>query len=143
MSRRRKPLIPQINLGKIPASGYKSNIKSVSYRELQEFVENEIKDGPQIVSIPMPPYRHAFLVDIQSDKIMISDWKGLKSFENEYFYLIKLLEQKYGRKIEYYPVDENLYNSAKIHNDNNGGGGCSYYIFSWTKMREEYVNYQI
>jgi hypothetical protein len=141
MSRRGKQLMSQINLGKIPSTGYISNIKPVSDRELQEFVENEIKDGPQIVSIPMPPYRHVFLVDVQLDKIMISDWKGIKSVENQYFCLIKLLEQKYYRKIEYYPVDKKLYADAKIHNDNSGGGGCAYYIFSWTKLN--YDNYQI
>ena len=138
MTRSGKPLIPQMNLGKIPSKGYISNIKPASDKELQEFVTNEIKCGPQIVSIPIPPYRHAFLIDVQLDKIMISDWKGCK---NQYSDLIKLLEQKYNKNIEYYPIDNKIYKNAKSHNDKSGGGGCSYYIFAWTK--EEYVNYQI
>ena len=141
MTRSGKPLIPQVNLGKIPSKGYISNIKPVSDRELQDFVANEIKDGPQIVSIPIPPYRHAFLIDVQKDVIMISDWKGIKSVENQYSDLIKLLGQKYNKNVEYYPIDNKIYKNAKSHNDKNYGGGCSYYIFAWTK--KEYVNYQI
>jgi hypothetical protein len=142
MTRRGKQLIPQINLGKI-YSTYVSNIKPVSYKKLHQFVENEIQDGPQVVSIPMPPYRHAFFIDVQQDKIMISDWKGIKSFENHYSDIIKLLREKYNKNIEYYPVDDNLLMDAKIHNHEHGGGGCSYYIFSWIKTREEYKNYHI
>ena len=70
---------------------------------------------------------------------MVSDWQHV----NEYSYLIKLLEQKYNKNIEYYPVDDKLYIKAKKHNNQHGGGGCSYYIFSWVKTREEYKNYQI
>jgi hypothetical protein len=51
--------------------------------------------------------------------------------------------KKYERQIEFYPVDEKLYNLAKIQHDNNGGGGCSHYIFSWLPTREEYIHYQI
>jgi hypothetical protein len=142
MTRRGKQLIPQINLGKI-YSTYVSNIKPVSYKKLHQFVENEIQYGPQVVSIPMPPYRHAFFIDVQQDKIMISDWKGIKSFENHYSDIIKLLREKYNKNIEYYPVDDNLLMDAKIHNHEHGGGGCSYYIFSWIKTREEYKNYHI
>ena len=142
MTRRGKQLIPQINLGKI-YSTYVSNIKPVSYKKLHQFVENEIQYGPQVVSIPMPPYRHAFFIDVQQDKIMISDWKGIKSFENQYSDIIKLLREKYNKNIEYYPVDDNLLMDAKIHNHEHGGGGCSYYIFSWIKTREEYKNYHI
>jgi hypothetical protein len=143
MTRKGLQLIPQINLGKIPSTGYISNIKSVSDKKLKEFVENEIKDGPQIVSIPTPPYRHAFFIDVQQDKIMISDWKGYESSINLYSDLIKLLGQKYNKNIEYYPVDNNLYIQSEKHNDKHNGGGCSYYIFSWVKTIEEYKNYQI
>jgi len=155
MTRKGKKLIPQLNLGKIP-SGYISKIKPVSNEELKQFVDCEIKDGPQIVSIPVPPYRHAFMVDVRPDKIMVSDWYGTrnktrgliidKKYENnweQYSNMLVLLEEKYNRRVEYYPVDNNLYKPAKIHNDINGGGGCSYYIFSWIPTREEYIEYQI
>jgi hypothetical protein len=142
MTRRGKKLIPQINLGKI-YSTYISNIKPVSDKKLQKFVENEIQDGPQIVSIPMPPYRHAFFIDVRQDKIMISDWEEITSSPSQYSDVIKLVEQKYNRKVEYYPIDEKLLIDAKIHNDEHGGGGCSYYIFSWIQTREEYKNYHI
>lgn len=148
MSRRGKQLIPQLNLGKIP-SGYVSSIAPVPYAELQDFVENDINYGPQIVSLPVPPYRHAFLVDVQPDKIMISDWeirtldKKDKNMWKQYDDMMLLLKQKYKCDIMYYPIDKKLHKLAKIHNDTHGGGGCSYYIFSWTKTREEYSDYQI
>ena len=147
MTRKNKILIPQMNLGKIPSS-YISNIKSVSYIELENFVNNNIKYGPQIVSIPVPPFRHAFFIDVQSDKIMISDWKKIskKNYNDgweQYFDIMILLKKKYHQNIIYYPIDKKLYQIAKIHNDNNGGGGCSYYIFSWIQTRKEYINYQI
>jgi hypothetical protein len=146
MTRRSKPLIPQLNLGKIPSS-YISNIKLVSDSEVAKFV-NEIKEGPQIVSMQVPPYRHVFLLDIQPDVIMISDWQGNANKEKhnnwkQYYDIIKLVERKYNRNIKFYPVDDVLYKEAKKHNDANGGGGCSYYIFSWVSKRKEYISYQL
>jgi len=75
--RQRKQIMQTVSLGLIP-SGYTSNIKAVSYEELINFVNNSINYGPQIVSLPVPPERHAFLVDIQNDRIMISDWGDTK-----------------------------------------------------------------
>ena len=75
-NRRCKTIMPLKNLGKI-GNGYICNtMKLVSDEELDKFVEEEIEYGPQIVTIPVPPFRHAFLVDVQEDVIMISDWRG-------------------------------------------------------------------
>jgi hypothetical protein len=155
MTRKGKKLIRQVNLGRIPSS-YISTMKPVLYCELEDFVKNDIKDGPQIVSIPVPPYRHAFFVDVQPEIIMVSDWIGerektlhvipsnnYKTGWKQYSEFMTLLEKKYERQIQFYPVDEKLYNLAKIQHDNNGGGGCSHYIFSWLPTREEYIHYQI
>ena len=139
-------------LGK-PTTGYTStSIKITKDAELIKFINEEITDGPQIVSIPVPPYRHAFLVDIQPKKIMISDWGGEENKPlgiigsedyqpgwEQYSDLMIRLEQKYKRPIEYYPVDQELFKIAVNHNQRNGGGGCSYYIYAW--VQKYYPNY--
>jgi len=139
-------------LGK-PTTGYTStSIKITKEAELTKFINEEITNGPQIVSIPVPPYRHAFLVDVQPKKIMISDWGGeenktLGITENDayepgweqYSDLMIKLKKKYRRPIEYYPVDQELYKIALNHNEINGGGGCSYYIYAW--VQKYYPNY--
>jgi hypothetical protein len=75
----RKPVMPTVQLGKA-GNGYKSKIDlTVSDQEIDEFIKTEIKEGPQIVSIPTGKERHAFLVDIESGEdgmIFISDWGG-------------------------------------------------------------------
>jgi len=146
---RSKPLIETIELGNIPTS-YTSNIKMVSQEELIHFVNSEIQYGrPQIVSLPVPPYRHAFLVDVQDDKIMICDWNGeeTRTFGMEYInnkknkkYIhdwkqysdfMTLLEEKYEKEIEYYPIDEEIHKKSKEHNIQCNGGGCSNYVYAW------------
>lgn len=162
-TKKRKRIIPQINLGKIPSS-YISNIKFVPNTELSNFVNTCVNDGPQIVSLPVPPYRHAFFVDIDSKKrkIMISDWNGsdsiilgLKTLKNgeknkkydkswsQYSDFMVLLEEKYGFEIEVYPVNKEIFSAAKKHNTTMGGGGCSYYIFAWIPTIEKYDDYEI
>ena len=149
--RKRKKAMPTVSLGVIP-SGYVSNIKFASEQELIDFVKDEINHGPQIVSIPVPPQRHAFLVDVQRNKIMISDWGGEenktvgleyisgkknKKYEppfKQYSDLMKKLEEKYKKPIEYYAIDDELYNDAyKFSEECNGNGGCSNYIYAWVK----------
>jgi hypothetical protein len=145
---RSKPLIETVELGNIPTS-YTSNIKMVSQEELINFVNSNIHFGPQIVSLPVPPYRHAFLVDIQYDKIMICDWNGeeTRTFGMEYInnkknkkYIhdwkqysdfMTLLEEKYEKEIEYYPIDEEIHKKSKEHNIQCNGGGCSNYVYAW------------
>lgn len=149
---------------------------------LQGIIKNKIKiDVPQIVSLPVPPARHAFLVHInkKEKKIMISDWGGKsnktigitvgkrKALENwsegrrpsttnskgrftpgavwqQYSNFMILLEEKYKLPIEYYEVDKELKKEAEEHHsayknkkEQEGSGGCSYYIFKWL---EKYYN---
>lgn len=107
-----------------------------------------IADIPQIISLPIPPSRHAFLVHVKTNegKIMVSDWGGKTNktrgtkFKNwrQYSAFIKLLEQKYQLPIEYYDVDIDIKERAEAHHityknrrEQQGSGGCSYYIFEW------------
>jgi len=141
-------------LGKVPA-GPKSNIKSATPEEINKYVDNEIKEGPQICTIPAPPYRHAFLVDVQPDKIMISDWGGeavrditqrmmtrpdgsQPTYYNEtyktYADFLEKLQEKYDRSIVFYPVDKEMNTCSRaIHKERGGTGGCSDYIYKWAK----------
>jgi dipeptidyl aminopeptidase/acylaminoacyl peptidase len=149
--RTRLKAMPTVSLGNIPP-GHVSNIKFASEQHLIHFVKNEINDGPQIVSIPVPPQRHAFLVDVQPRKIMVSDWGGEenktagleyisgrknKQYDpryKQYSDLLTKIEEKYKRPIEYYAVDEELHADAdKFSECNNGNGGCSNYIYAWVK----------
>jgi hypothetical protein len=144
--KRGRPSIETKVLGK-PTTGYTStSIKITKESELINFINEEIDLGPQIVSIPVPPYRHAFLVDVQPKRIMISDWGGeqnktlgivgSKDYEpgwEQYSDLMIKLEEKYKRPIEYYPVDQELYTCAFNHNEINNGGGCSNYIYAWVQ----------
>ena len=149
--RKRLPPIETVSLGKIPASYTSDTNKPVSDADLDKFVRNEIKKGPQIVSIPIYPQRHAFLVDIQSDKIMVSDWGGAKNkirgipmingkknkiYDKDwkqYSELFLKLESIHGLPVVFYDVDPEIY---KIANDSYikcNGGGCSHYIYAWVK----------
>lgn len=149
--RKRLPPIETVSLGKIPASYTSDTNKPVSDADLDKFVRNEIKKGPQIVSIPIYPQRHAFLVDIQSDKIMVSDWGGAKNkirgipmingkrnniYDKnwkQYSELFLKLESIHGLPVVFYDVDPEIY---KIANDSYikcDGGGCSHYIYAWVK----------
>lgn len=149
--RKRLPTIETVSLGKIPASYTSDTNKPVSDEDLDNFVRNEIKPGPQIVSIPIYPQRHAFLVDIQKDKIMASDWGGAKNkirgipmingkknkiYDKDwkqYSELFLKLESIHGLPVVFYDVDPEIY---KIANDSYikcNGGGCSHYIYAWVK----------
>jgi hypothetical protein len=150
--RTRLKAMPTVSLGNIPP-GHVSNIKFASEQQLVDFVKNEITIGPQIVSIPVPPQRHAFLVDVQPDKIMVSDWGGEenktvgleyissrrknKKYEppyEQYSDLMIKLEEKYERPIVYYAVDPELLRAAETFSEECGGnGGCSNYIYAWVK----------
>lgn len=153
------PTIKTVSLGKTNQSSFVSDIPLASDKELGEFVY-KIELGPQIVSVPVPPYRHAFLVNVLSNKIMISDWKGNKKLQelqklqenaiyktrtrqsyqppegpdwNQYYDFMKLLEQKYKRPIKFYRVNEALKEKAVTKNDKFDGGGCAEYIYRWVE----------
>lgn len=132
----RQPIIETLTLGRVPST-YISTISAVKESELIEFVD-KLKLGPQIVSIPVPPYRHAFLIHIMKDKVMISDWYGdNRSCDGweQYTDMLNLVEKKYG-KISYYPVDPKIKLISDKHNSKCGGGGCSYYIYEWITNKD-------
>lgn len=134
-------------------------IRGVSDEQIQDFVNDEIEPNiPQIVDIPTPPERHAFLVDVQvsNGQIMVSEWggqgnemrgvsKGRQIADPSfviYSKLLQLLSAKYNMPIKYYPVDNKLYVEADNHHKEcNGHGGCSHYIYKWTK--EYYPDYAV
>jgi hypothetical protein len=146
--RERKEVMPQLSIGRNSAGQFVSNIKFAPEKELKNLVNNQINYGPQIVSIPVPPWRHAFLVDVEQGKkrILISDWGGsinktagiVGSADytpgwEQYSELMIKLEQKYGWPIEYFPIDDELFKFSLEHNNTCSGGGCSHYIYAWVK----------
>jgi hypothetical protein len=142
--RKRKPIMPNISAGRI-TPGYISNIPPLTEEEFSNLID-QISIGPQIVSIPVPPYRHAFLIDVQPKRIMVSDWGGEKNARlgllkgkkyegwRQYTALMIQLENKYKLPIQYYPVDEILHATAEQQSCDAGGGGCSKYIYDWVKI---------
>lgn len=151
-------MIRQVNLGPIPMS-YVSSIKPVSRKKLDDFVRTEIKEGVQIVSLPVPPYRHAILVDVQPHKIMVSDWNGQKHYVSQlpqdekrwysedawaqYGHLLWLISQKYQRPVAFYAVDREIHAMASRQDKLFGGGGCSLYIFTWVSKHPDYRDYTV
>ena len=147
----RLPNLNTVSLGRIPSSYTTDTNKPVSDEDLDKFVRNEIKFGPQIVSIPIPPQRHAFLVDIQKNKIMVSDWGGAKNkFRGiptidgkknknydknwkQYSELFLKLESIHGLPVEFYDVDAEIYKAAYDSYIKCNGGGCAKYIYQWVK----------
>jgi hypothetical protein len=131
------------SLGSTDKKDFKST-KPVDNADVDRFVNEDIKDGPQIVSIPVSPYRHAFFVNVLSDKIMISDWRGNEKLIGrqprggadwgQYYYFIDLLKDKFpGRPIKFYIVNESLKEKAVTKNEEFDGGGCSEYIYRWVE----------
>lgn len=142
---RRHRLIETKTLGKIP-SGYVSNIPLETNENIKLFVNNEINEGPQVVSLPTPPYRHAFLVNITPDAIKISDWGGEQNINTKnnafknYRVFMNLLKEKYHpRNIQYYPIDAELNELANQQHDMCNGGGCSNYTYAWIKKHEKQI----
>jgi len=137
-SRRNKKIIPQLDLGKVSTTGYKTSIRMASPLEENAFIQS-IHEGPQIVSIPVPPYRHVFLVHVKPDGIWICDWNGKthwRAIEHEpawqqYRRVIQGIQSKFQRDLHYYPLDRVLKQKAVRQNKDHGGGGCSFYLFQW------------
>jgi hypothetical protein len=120
--------------------------EATQQKRIIEFVRENIKDGIYIIDLPVPPERHAILIDVQNDKkrVMVSDWGGdirernlqLPKRWNVYTSFIRELENIY--KVEYFEVDENLRKLASIEHKSRktikcegGQGGCSNYIYNW------------
>uniref|UniRef100_A0A6C0HUB4 Uncharacterized protein n=1 Tax=viral metagenome TaxID=1070528 RepID=A0A6C0HUB4_9ZZZZ len=128
-------------------------------KDIIQTAVNKLNPGvPTIVSLPLPPERHAFLVYIDENEksIKFADWgiRGLdptqpKKRRNEkqpafnkkmnvwkrmrnFYEFIELLTTKFPYEITYYPVDEVLFEAAeKKHDTHHGSGGCSEYIYEW------------
>jgi len=140
LSRREIPIIPVKNVVEQSASRGYTGHAQVSRNEIDKFVEEKISEGPQIVNFAVGNYNHAILVDVQPDKVMISDWKGdprLSLIGNEnyrnYFELLDALEKKHP--IEYYPIDLYLRDKADKQNILKGNaGGCSEYMYNWINV---------
>jgi len=137
-------------LGYVSEAGFNSaGVRHSTPNELTDFINNQITEGPQLVDIPVPSQRHTILVDIQPDKIMVSDWGGVdnryagKRSEpwKTYTNLLDELERKYRRKIVYYDVDEELHNISSKKMKACSGGGCSDYIYAW--VEKYYNNYRV
>ena len=151
----KKKLIPQLNLGHIPNSYRSQGVKAASKREFDDLVRR-VTPGPQIVSLPVPPERHVFLIDVQPDVIRVCDWNGAyyrstglpssKRFQEkwkQYSELLSSLQTRFHVPVQYYPVDKDLRKEAERHNAIAGGGGCSYYLFAWIARAPEYATYSI
>ena len=70
VKRQRRPIINQVDIGG-------QSTRFVSDDVVQRVINREIPVNiPTVVSLPIPPARHAFLVNIQTDykKIMIAEW---------------------------------------------------------------------
>lgn len=136
--------------------GSSTQTNPVTEAKLQEAITKIEYDIPKVVSLPVPPSRHAFLVHVQDDKIMISDWgghdnlyRGVKRIKNkknsdyesnweQYSEFMHLLEVKFNLPIDYYPIDTKLARLAKKYHESrpsarepDGSGGCSEYIYRW------------
>ena len=131
----RIPPIPTLTLGRLPST-YQSSIQLSKDSLLFQFAST-IQYGPQIISLAVPPHRHAFLIDIQSHKILVSDWNGedKDSHSNwqEYYAFLHLVHKKYNKPIEFYNVDQQLLEDAMYTQSIFSGGGCAHYIYEWTK----------
>jgi hypothetical protein len=148
--RKRKTIIPMVELLSRAPKGYISNIPLLNEEDLRRKIKEEIKPGPQFVTVAVSPKTHTILVNITNEKIYIVDWNGedvqhlgLKYIDNEanedydenwknYSQAIQLIQEKYGnRPVEYYPVDEELYDKADKKAEAGGGGGCAEYVYEW------------
>jgi hypothetical protein len=145
-SSRRSKLIPQLSLGKV-GCGYNSG-KDATPAQFRAFVQ-EFTFGPHVVSVPVPPQRHAFLVDIQHDAIYVSDWGGKDNKDrdtdfpewHQYCQLLRDLQLKFGLPVIYYDIDPLLEIEADIQNNDCEGGGCAFYIYKW--LQKYYPHYSI
>lgn len=135
-----------LGIGDPTTAGYNNQILTKEY--IQSFVDNEIKDGYQIVLFPMPPDEsHSILVNLDNntESIMISEWGGKdhrnirdKKWKN-YTTFIKCLETRFGGydSVNYHENDIEINDRAcERAKKNNGQGGCSEYVHKWI---EKYI----
>jgi len=122
-------------------AGYNASMPQVPFSRISEFVETQIEEGPQLVTLPVGGMSHIILVDVMPDKIMISDWRGRKFIDGEnpeyknYKELISELNRKYRRPVEFYFIDPVFLNEAEEKSISLGNrGGCSQYAYAWSEL---------
>jgi len=156
--------IQALSIGSDPAS-FISGVRPASEKDLNYLVDNIDQGGIYTISMPVPPFKHAFLVNITDDKIMICDWKGsnqlkdaqyqqhrfnngeIKNFDKEarwveYSVLMQKLTEKFGKSIEYYPIIPQLKKICQKYNDDETksggyGGGCAEYLYKWIEINKD------
>jgi hypothetical protein len=122
-------------------AGYNAVMNPVSFERIREFVETQIEEKPQLVTLPVSGMSHIILVDVQPDKIMISDWRGRKFIDGEdpnyenYKQLMSELERKYRRSVNFYFIDPVFLGKAEEKSNSMGKkGGCSEYAYAWSGL---------
>lgn len=109
--------------------------------------------------LEFPKDRHAFMVEVQADKIMMVDWQDrnkddytkLRHWDN-FFRFIEKLETKFGKPVVFRDVDMELQEKAvECHEsrgkydsetgERSGEGGCSDYIYRF--IDKYYPNYAL
>ncbi len=130
--------IPVVTLGTGSPVNNTYNNQTLDEEQIKSVVNEKIKIGYQIVSLPMPPDQsHSIIVEVSELGVMIIDWGGegnrmmdSPKWEN-YTRFIQLLENKYGN-IRYAEIDKDIYKKAyNRHKTNRGQGGCSEYVHNW------------
>jgi len=132
------------------ALGDVSTRNDITDDTIEEFIQTYIKvDKPVVISLPVSPQRHAFLVYVKpkpSNKIMIADWylreyKKKVGYQNgkawkTYNRFMELLRESYpDYTMDFFPIDDKIKEAALIHDKNNNGTlGCSFYIYEWIEQ---------
>lgn len=133
--------------------GGESTRTNFSDKTILQFIHDSIEPNvPVIISLPIPPERHAFLILVsdKTEKIMVADWgvrdiDGMAKSKNKiykrfvvYVKFMKMLQEIYpDYELEFFPVDEELYKEALAHHDKSNLGGCSYYIYKWINKHND------
>ena len=152
----------KLDIATYPLAGESTRI-NMQDKDILDFINNSIKPNtPVMITLPVYPERHAFIVLVLENKkkIMVADWgeRDIDQIQEEvlknpdwkgwviYAKFMKLLKNKYhGYKLEFFPVDKELYKEASAHHNKylgkgdekeEGSGGCSYYIYEWKSKHD-------
>lgn len=150
--------VPTVAIGNGDPTHEGYGLRTFTDKQIDDFVENAISGGYQIVSLPTPPESHSIIVNVERDKIMISDWNGTKGLEigtqqnklsryskkekdklyekwRLYAVVINKISRKYDRPVEFYPVDTVIEGTADKKVALCGQGGCSEYAHLWLEKQ--------
>jgi len=143
--RRRSSRFTGENIVETFALGDERTSNDIPDDTIKQFINTYIQvDKPVVISLPVSPQRHAFLVYVTpSNKIMIADWylreyKKKVGYQNGkawkiYNRFMELLRETYpDYTMDFFPIDEKIKAAALIHDKNNNGTlGCSFYIYEY------------